>query len=92
MNYIRGTLILFVVRVLRQVRAGIDEDGTQRGIVGWLAVQQQQAGLGGDRHADLVIYLQPSAPLESFLGEEHKDMFLQLPLVGGRQLPVDSEI
>ena len=85
-------LAVLVVRVFCQVRAGINKDGTQRRVVGRFAVQQQQAGLGGDRHADLVVHLQPSAPLESFLGEEHKDMFLQLPLVGGGQLPVDSEI
>ena len=40
---------------------------TRRGIVVRLAVQQQQARLGGDRHADLVGDLEPAAALEGLL-------------------------
>ena len=85
-------LLVGVVRILRKVRAGINENRAQRRVVGRLAVQQQEASLGGDRHADLVVHLQPSTPLESFLVEEHKDMFLQLPPIGGGQLPVTAKV
>ena len=85
-------LLFFIVRMLREVRAGVNEDRAQRRVVGRLAVQQQDAGLRGDGHPDLVIDYKPTAALEHFLVKKNKDVPLQLPLVRRREVPVDGEV
>ena len=85
-------LLFFVVGVLREVRAGVNEDRAQRRVVGRLAVQQQYAGLRGDGHPDLVIDYKPAAAFEHFLVKKNKDVPLQLPLVRRREVPVDGEV
>jgi len=85
-------LLFLVVRMLREVRAGVNEDRAQRRVVGRLAVEQQDAGLRGDGHPDLVIDHKPAAALEHFLVEKNKDVPMQLPLVRRRELPVDGEV
>src|SRR3989304_5575188 len=52
------------------VRRGVDEDGPQRRIGFFIPMQQQEAGLGGHRHADLVGHREASDAFEAFLREK----------------------
>ena len=68
-----------------QIGRRIDQDGDEVRIVVGLAMQQQDAGLRGDRDADLVGDLQAAAAFEALLGKEHLDVPEELVLILGWQ-------
>ena len=53
--------------------AGIDQDRREPAVIVLVAVQQQQACAGRDRHADLIGHLQPTRSLEPLLADEDLD-------------------
>jgi hypothetical protein len=53
-------------------------------------VQQQQAGLSGNGHPNLVVDLQPAAAFERFLIEKNKDVSLQLQPIVGSEFKIDG--
>ena len=65
---------------------------TRRRIVVGLAVEQEQARLGGDRDPDLVGQLQPAAALEVLLGQEDLDVAVELPAVGLGEAVVERDV
>ena len=55
-------------------------------------MQEQQAGLGGDRDLDFLGQFQAATPFEDLLGQENLDMSLKLLLVGLGKAIVDRHI
>lgn len=71
-----------IIQFLRHISARVHEDGAQPCVAIRLAVQQEQASLGGDDHFHLGREFEAAATLKILLGEKHLDMSLQLFLVG----------
>ena len=63
-------------------RGWVEQHGGAAGEVVGVAMQQQQAGLGGDQHTHLVGDGQAVAALEAFLGQEDGDVPEQFATVG----------
>jgi hypothetical protein len=59
----------------RQVRARVDENGMEPGVIVVLAIEQKNAGLRRDRHPDLVGDLQASTPFKLLLRQENAKSF-----------------
>ena len=55
------------------VGSGIYEDGLETRKISRRAIQQEQAGLGGDREANFVGDLKPPAPDKTLLAQEYLD-------------------
>jgi hypothetical protein len=74
------------------VGVGIDQDRDQAAVVIGLLVEQQEAGLGGDRDLDLVGQSESATALEVLLGEEHVGVALKVPAVGLAQAGVEWDV
>ncbi|MCK7474438.1 MAG: hypothetical protein MZV49_14840 [Rhodopseudomonas palustris] len=55
-------------------------------------MQQQQAGIAGDRHPHLIGHRQPAAFLEALLLEEHPHVLFKDSLQRLRQMPADLDV
>jgi hypothetical protein len=64
------------------IGSGVYENGLQAGIVVGLAVQQEDAGVGGDGDSDLIGHPEPAAAFETLLGHENEDVPPQFLLIG----------
>ena len=77
---------------LGNVGGGVNQDRRQAGKDVGVPVEQEDAGLGGDRHLDLVGQLEAAAAFEVLLGEEDLDEALELPAIGFREIGVERHI
>src|SRR4030095_4098101 len=74
------------------IRARIDQNRGQARVVVGVAVQEEDACLGGDSDTNLVGKLQTATSFEVLLGQEHLGMTAQLAPIRGWEARIDRYI